>query len=79
MSYALRKVRRRNAPCAGSCGLLGRIGEHAIYKMHYPFEHDGQAVAEDFKNRFPADFVAEYACPDPGLVLCYAVSQQYCV
>lgn len=29
-------------------------------ELHYPFENTGTASPEDLKNRFPADFVAEY-------------------
>lgn len=29
-------------------------------ELHYPFEHTGSSSPEDFQNRFPADFVAEY-------------------
>ncbi|MBP9686744.1 MAG: isoleucine--tRNA ligase [Candidatus Doudnabacteria bacterium] len=29
-------------------------------ELHYPFEHKGSEGPEDLKNRFPADFVAEY-------------------
>ena len=29
-------------------------------ELHYPFENNGELSPGDFKNRFPADFVAEY-------------------
>ncbi len=29
-------------------------------ELHYPFENNKEISPEDFKNRFPADFVAEY-------------------
>lgn len=29
-------------------------------ELHYPFEHNGSTSPEDFKRRFPADFVVEY-------------------
>lgn len=35
-------------------------GSMPFAELHYPFEHSGEASAEDFKNRFPADFVSEY-------------------
>jgi isoleucyl-tRNA synthetase len=35
-------------------------GSMPFAELHYPFEHNGESSAEDFKNRFPADFVAEY-------------------
>lgn len=35
-------------------------GSMPFAELHYPFENVGDASAEDFKNRFPADFVSEY-------------------
>ncbi len=35
-------------------------GSMPFAELHYPFENAGSSTAEDFKNRFPSDFVVEY-------------------
>jgi len=35
-------------------------GSMPFAELHYPFQNNGEQSPEDFKNRFPADFVVEY-------------------
>ena len=55
VTFAVRRVRRADAPRAGGDRRLVRLGLDAVRAVHAPFENG----TEHFEARFPADFICE--------------------